>query len=745
MKRKYNTYLLCNDDGESLLLEESAVGWDDIKFNLIRDLIYLGIMKQISVELQFIGAAFRFLQRKRLLYGIDADIMIRQYINNPNTFLFEGKLNQENYSEDRKERKYKVDIVQSSFVQKFQNREDIVLNILNNISLDRQTVTPAAMQNCLFRGKQIEFFSEFRDSSLLEPEIYHHTLPFRLQVNGNPGVKEVSNILVGFAVDAPITDLYTKDDSFYVNVLSEPQTIQLEFDFNHTMIFAGSRPIPWNGPFGDPNFLAYPRIKFRMLLLDDLNAVTEVLYEKIYTNSFGNYNETYSDTVVIGIGYSIVFVCERWLYNADTDAETQMDLYPDDMDPGFRTEITYNSMSMRIDQDSIVSDSTHPVILPHELFSNILSQINGGTFYSEVFGRTELGYYADGEFAYLGITKGELLRGIDPLTVQIPTSMREAFVSYSSVIGLGAIITEKQIRVDPLDVLFNSNIATNIGEVNELVISPAKEFLFNSVKAGYPKNEYEQENGRDEFNTQYQYTNSFKSVKKELDLMSRYYGDGYGIEFARRASVLSTGTADSRYDDMIFFVDMVKVDDELMTRRQEGILEISGVFSPETVINARIAAGQNMLRWRKYLNIPLHKKDKVYYFQSKDKNATLHLVTELGTTDDGEDLDTGAVAYFIPDQRAFKCPITITMLFEILANPLGLIKYSYKREDFFDYLFEVDSEVDKNMGTWRCLGTRDTPVQVDTEEDAGNLLMHDSGEDDIIQHDNGEQDLVLYE
>lgn len=742
MKAKYNYYLLCNDDGDSIKLEQAPENWDDVKFNLIRDIIYLGILKQISVEFNFIGDGYRFIQAKRLLYGMDIDIMVRVYLNNPNTWLLDGKLNMENYQEDRKLRKYKVDIVQSSFVQKFNNREDIVINVLNNISLDRQTVTPAALENCLFRGKAIEFFSEFQGSSLVEPEIYNHILPFQLLVNGNPGVKDVSNLypdtwiadslIIADSWNNPMLDV---SNAFYSNVLTENQTIHLVWNFTYSAVYAGNALAP-----AEDNYIVY-----RMFKVEEDNTPVEQLFYSIVNHRTGSVSLSHSfeDDIVMEPGQYLILVCERWIQLIPAPAATPGNTI--EMDTYARTEITYTEMSMTIDQDSVISDSTHPVILPHELFSNILSQINGGTFYSEVFGRTDLGYYVDGEFAYLGITKGELLRGIDPLTVQIPTSMREAFVSYSSVIGLGAIITEQQIRVDPLDVLFNSNIATDIGEVNELVISPAKEFLFNSVKAGYPKNEYEQENGRDEFNTQYQYTNSFKSVKKELDLMSRYYGDGYGIEFARRASVLSTGTADSRYDDMIFFVDMIKVDDELMTRRQEGILEISGVFSPETVINARIAAGQNMLRWRKYLNIPLHKKDKVYYFQSKDKNATLHLVTELGTTDDGEDLDTGAVAYFIPDQREFKCPITITMLFEILANPLGLIKYSYKREDFFDYLFEVDSEVDKNMGTWRTLGTRDTPVFIDTEEDAGNLLMHDSGEDDIIQHDNGEQDLVLYE
>lgn len=897
MRSKYNTYLLCKDDGDSLKLTQAPLNWDDVKFNLIRDLVYLGIMKQISVEYEFVGEGFRFLQSKRLKLGIDADIMIRVYINNPNTFLFEGKINQENYQEDRKFRKYKVDIVQSSFVQNFQNREDIIINILNNISLDRKSITPAPLVNCLFRGKQIEFFSEFEGSSLVTPEIYHHILPFRLKVNGNPGVKEVSNIYPDTWIadtliieDCRNNPLILVDNAFYSNVLSESQTIGLAVDFNFTAVYLGMTLTPSDN---EKNFVV-----LRLLKVNADNTVDEQLFYEIISVRSGSVSLTYSfnDSVTCQPGQYLIWLLERWGNDLPVGFITPLPISM--MDTSLRTEITYNSMSITIDQDSIVSDTTHPVILPHELFSNIVAQINGGSLYSEVFGRIDLGYYADGEFAYLGITKGELLRGIDPTTVQIPTSMREAFQSYSSVICLGAIITETQIRIDPLELLFNSNISTNLGEVNELVISPAKEFIFNSVKAGYPKNEYEQENGRDEYNTEYQYTNSFKSVKKELNLVSKYYGDGYGIEFARRASIVTTGTADSRYDDLIFLVDMIKVEGDLftpfvlgplstwgisntsaqawfwtggianpfltvpagiiagnsdwfaqpstpfeadrtykyayqftafsdvsdtveikiiigdlfftvldqkietltaipagqsvvgtfefvapagalrmavvvnypsgaandgmividafddqtetisnvglMTRRLEGILEVSGIFSPETALNLRIAVGQNMLRWKKYLNIPLHKKDHTYFFQSKDKNSSLHLVTDLGVTDDGEDLATGAAALFLPDQRGFKCPITIEKLFEILANPLGLVQYRYKKEDFFDYLMEVDAETDKNIGTWRMLGTRDTPVEIESSED-GNLLMHDSGLTDYVAHEDAEDDLVLYE
>lgn len=745
MEKRHRYILLSNNTGERLELEQAPVGFDATKFNLLRDLVYLGILKKISVEFSFVGDGFEFCQRHRLLFGIDADIRIRRYKNNPNEFEFEGKLNQENYNEDRKLNKYSCDIIQSSFVQKFSNREDVKLNVLNNISLDRLPVVPAGLKNATIRGKQIEFYSEFDGSAVQEPDVFHHTPPFLLKVNGNPGVKGVYELSANTWIpdtlvveDCENNPMITSDAAFYVNVLGQTQTLQLKFKINFTATYLGA--IELGSTDTETNHIVY-----RMLKVNDDNSVDEQLFFENISHREGSVTLEYNfnQSVSVAAGQYLVLLCERWGQPLPIGVTRPLDVT--EMDTSLKTEIVYNTLQLTIDQDSIVDDSVHQVLLPHELFSNLIAQINGGEFYSDVFGREDLGYDVDGEFAYLGITTGELLRGIPPDEVQIATSMREAFASYSSIICLGAIIDKDQIRIDPLDVLFNANISANIGEVKELNIVPAKGFLFNSVKAGYPVFEYEQENGRDEVNTEYQFTNSLQAVKKELDLVSKYYGGSYFVEFARRMSVINTGTADTKFDGKICFIDLIKVDGELISRRLEDILFVDGIFSPETAINLRIAPGQNMLRWKKYLNIPLDKKEKVYYFQSKDKNASLNLVTALGTTVDGQDLDTGGATLFKPEERQFKCPITIDLLFSILANPLGIVHYTYEGEKFFDYLFEVDAETDKGQATWRMLGTKDSPVQVIEDVAIGNYLKYGDGLQDFVKYGDGPDDFILYQ
>jgi hypothetical protein len=745
MRKMHRYILLSNDSGERLELEDAPIGFDSTKFNMIRDLVYLGILKKISVEFDFVGDGFRFMQKHRVKYGVDSDILIRRYRNNPNEFEFEGKINQENSNEDRKFNKYKVDIIQSSFVQKFNNREDLKLNVLNNISVDRKIIAPAELKSATIRGRRIEFNSIFEGSLLSEPEVYHHTLPWLLKKSGNTGVQAVyASSLDGWniIVDPPEEDpLILPENAIYINSLPETQTVNVDWSFTMTLAYLGDPPT------GFPSFSHLALIKNRFLRINSDDSVAEVIYSAdtyLDRESSEPFSRTLSGSFSVDVAPDqyIVMLSEKWVESNITPG-AQVPIFDEVVMSGsYRSEVFYNSMDMLINTGSVVPDSVHPVLLPHELFTNLIQQINGGEFYSEFFGREDLGYDEDGEGAYLAITKGELLRGIPLDEVQIATSMRDAFSSYSSVFCLGAIITNSRIQVEQLDDLFNLNISANLGEVAELAISPAKDFLFNSIKCGYPKNEYEEENGRDEFNTTYQYTNSLQAVKKELDLVSKYYGDGYGIEFARRESIITTGTKDTKYDDKIFFIDLIKDGDDLITRRQEGILHVEGIFSPETAINLRIAAGQNMLRQRKFINIPLDKKEKVYYFQSKDKNASLNLLTELGETVDGQDLQTGSAFYFKPEERQFKCPITIETLFAILANPLGIVHYTYEGEKFFDFLFEVNAETDKGKSQWRALGTKDSPVQLVDASDDDDLFMWGDGMEDVFDHGTGE---LLYQ
>ena len=425
VKSKYKYILLSNDSGERLELLDAPQGWDATKFRLVRDLTYLGVLKTISVEFEFVGDGFEFLQRQRMIYGIDANVIIRVYKRNPNEFLYEGKVNQENFSEDRKFRKYKVDIIQSSFVQSFQNREDVELNLLNTISLDRLAVNPIGIKEATIRGKEIQYFSTFEGTTQLpaEPDIYHHTLPFLRKGNGNPNVI-TSGFYAIYTGDAhgpgdggwipPGEDnpLILPENAIYINNLPDSQTIALKFSFDLTLKYLGSTSLSSTTKlFSDMRFV---------LVDGETNlAIENFYYQRVQNpwNTHGTINYVIADTapVTVAPGNYIVLLHERWLESGGfSRSMNNIDFRTVEEQPlsSLRTEMYYSNMLLSITEVSVISESKHFVILPHEVFSNLIAQTTGGEFYSEFFGREDLGYLIDGDGAYLSITKGELLRGI---------------------------------------------------------------------------------------------------------------------------------------------------------------------------------------------------------------------------------------------------------------------------------------------------------------------------------------------
>jgi hypothetical protein len=729
--KKYRYVLLSNDEGTRLELPEQPIGWDASKISLIRDFTYLGVFKSITAEFEFVGEGYLFLQRAYLRYGVDADVILRIY--EKARFVFEAKVNFQNFQDDRKNRRIGVDLIQSGFVQDFNNREDIKIDLLSRQTLDLEEMPPMFNPTVDIRGKLIGFYGEWRENPTFE-EVYHHTIPFITVFND---ISEAVNNFVVVASDDVEDNLLISDASFLINAGNVDKEVSVTYDLTFNF--------QWDG-INDPVVRSRNIIRMRGIIRDADDNLKSTFFNQSYTNTFGTFNINGILNATLAPGDYILFICERRI---DRIIGGLSYMNGSEMLGVYKTIITYPSVSITVSDVNTFPDTTAPVILPFEMFERLIYKITGeaNALVSNIFGRTDLGYDSDGDGALTAITTGNFLRGRVEDT-EVTMSFRDAFVSFSQIYNLGLLVNDRTIRIDRKDDLFNNDISTRIGEVKEVIVRPSQDYLFNSILVGYPEQEYEQQTGIDEFNTRVQYTNSVRSVKREEDLTSIFRADGFGIETVRRQTVQSTGTKDLKSDKEIFMLDLVRKEGGgFQTRRLEGVISVSGIFSPETAMNLRISPGQNLLRWQRFLAIPINKKaQQSYFYQTKDKNNSLNVAYPIGVSNDGENIDIVQPPYFLPEQKEFQSTLSIKNILELLANPLGLIAYTYDGENFFDYLLEIDAENESNTGNLKVLSTKPTPIEdIPIEVQLPTALKYDDGFESFIKYGNLDEEILLWQ
>lgn len=140
--------------------------------------------------------------------------------------------------------------------------------------------------------------------------------------------------------------------------------------------------------------------------------------------------------------------------------------------------------------------------------------------------------------------------------------------------------------------LLNPNAPVKVFDYcRELKYGVDTSVIYSTITAGYDKKDYENINGRDEFNFNNTYTTGCSVSDKTLSLLSKYRADCYGIEFAVQKR--GEDTTDTTADKDVFFLLCTKDDEGLLIpdrsleiKNTISNLVFNGAFSPMACIMA---------------------------------------------------------------------------------------------------------------------------------------------------------------
>lgn len=191
------------------------------------------------------------------------------------------------------------------------------------------------------------------------------------------------------------------------------------------------------------------------------------------------------------------------------------------------------------------------------------------------------------------LVSGEDMRELN--TAKISTSFND-FVSFmETCFGFTYTITDNTIRFGRREDLFKNEVVKVIENYSNVTLAQDTSLIYSKVKCGYAKQDYDNTNGKNEFNATIEYDTNVNLTDGTLDLTSPYRADSYGFEF--KTQEIENETEDktfslededkSKADSDIFAIEVVEKSRYYIIKRECPAIIPNEVFSNSKYIGIK--------------------------------------------------------------------------------------------------------------------------------------------------------------
>lgn len=316
------------------------------------------------------------------------------------------------------------------------------------------------------------------------------------------------------------------------------------------------------------------------------------------------------------------------------------------------------------------------------------------------------------------LTCGDALRSIS--TASIKTSFSDFFQWIWSTEDCYFAVVNNKAYIGPMRDLFQLPViipgplqpnaptldqSIDLGYVRNLKISINRDMLYSSIQAGYPKQSYEDVNGRSETNQGQNWTTPITRTTSGLDLVSPYRADPYGAEYVR-INFGNKTTTDSEGDNETFVLHIEKTPFfqipatpviQAYKLDRTANQYTTGVAEPTQLFNIQLSPKHNLLRKGRFLRSVLPNMDAEYIkFQSSDRNKDMVVSYPTGVVKESAHLLIGSLGerYFIPYTLEFETFRPINLVDIMKSNNLKqhCYKISWYGNSYYGFLQTIASQ-----------------------------------------------------
>jgi hypothetical protein len=283
------------------------------------------------------------------------------------------------------------------------------------------------------------------------------------------------------------------------------------------------------------------------------------------------------------------------------------------------------------------------------------------------------------------LTCGDAIRGI--AGAKLKTNWKDFFASYNRNLCIGMSYTDSEVQVKERAAYYQSGVIYDLGEVKNAVFSIEESLLFNSIKAGYANKDYDDVNGREEFNTTSEFKAPITRVNKVFDLTAPYRADMYGIEFIR-INLEGKTTTDNSGDNDIFMIVVERdpvANDGTFRLKRDSTLTVDGLIDPASAFNIQLSPKRIINAHGAWIRSMMWPYDgKFLTFQTTDKNSSLKTTKGLEVIEEKADIQIGKLTapYMLPISVKLETIVPDDLLNIMDANSYGLFKFTYQGKEF---------------------------------------------------------------
>ena len=629
-------YILTSDSLGFQLIEEPN-GWNEDEKEYSRNKDFAGIVSKFSNNLKFYKNGAVYLTTIYNSLGVNAEVRLYKEVRHPETDIwtkaYDGYLDFSTFSIENKIVSIKFN--SGSLIKTLKSRLSEKVELQRDTTLSGNSLDELSTVTVDLQGRDIFLKSTFNNDNSekeLNFEVFSSSGGIRYGENAIPVNVDISSHEEAFNVSVGTQNTVDASGVFF-GVSQEYReldlTIQLSLDYYAN--YLGSKDNNWvyvhlvrlDSSFNElQSWELYGRQNIPAFLS---SQVSESL--SIDTNLSVSINE--GDSLRLRFRYTHDFP------NSISDINAICRVFNIDC-------------SINIDEASSTDNTTTKAVLPYELFERITAIISDSSIKSNALNRVDLGADEDGEFSLLSTSHGFWIRNFykddtdeENKYKDFTTSLKDAIQSYYSLcrltLGVETNGFNEHVVIEDKNYFFNKNITLRLGQVTNVKRYPNKDIIYSSIETGYNNTgEYEEASGLDEYNVKNVFTSPITALSKTLDLKSKFRGDSYGKEFARRKQRVDFPTEDTNYDKEIFFSDLKRGTTNFEERiySDDFTVEPTNVYSPTTATMLRFTPRNILLRHSDWIASGLDKNtNDVINYTSSEGNSS---ITTEGVADNAD-------------------------------------------------------------------------------------------------------------